>query len=240
MIKTATIREWESESSLAVSIKQLKHDTGRVREVITYQGDVINVYEPNLEATEKIIRMQERFMDTEDITQLDVSGEDMIYLFKLLTDIDGLDDITGEDLQDIIENPSIPFLMTQHAIEGIITEIYKMTILQAKNAMMEQDFNMKAAGVMNGLFNYSMAAAAQNEDTKDQVSKINRQTKDLQEQKSKVTPIKKKDSTTKAKMSDSKTSKGKERGALGQVKSSKTKAEQIAMLEQYQSDLGVE
>lgn len=213
---------------MAVNIKDLKNG-GRVRETITYQGEVIKVFEPSKEVIEEIFRMQEKFMNDEDISEIEISGKDMILLFSKLTDIEGLDDLSDEELQSIIDDPTPAFLMVQHAVEGIATEIYKMVILSAKNRLMEQDFNVKASGVMNDMFAQATAFASQNKDYAEKMKKIQSATEKVEEAKKQA----KSSNVTKM---PTKPAKKKDVGSHGQRKVSKTRAEQKALLAEFEAE----
>lgn len=207
---------------MSVNIKKLKND-GRIREIITYQGEVIKVYEPTKQVIEEVFRLQEEFMSEDDISKVEVSGLQMLELFKKLTDIEGLEDCTEEELQAIIEDPTPAFLMVQNVMEGIITEIYKMVILSAKNRIMEQDFNVKASGVMNDMFGYATAYASQSKEYAEKMAKIDKSTQELAKAKAnqKVVPIQKKEEQI---------------GSKGQIQSLKTRQDQKAILAEFDNE----
>lgn len=210
-------------SKLTVNFKDLKNGN-RVREVISYQGEVIRVYEPTKEIMEEIFRMQEQFIDKEDINEIDVGGKDVIYLFKKLTDIEGLDDLTDEEIDTVIEDPTPALIMTQNVIEGIVTEIYKMVILSARNRMTEMDFTAKSGKLMNNIFDLSEAYSAQNAEVSEKMEKVKQAQADRDKAKKNVVNInKKKESKAQA-------------NNHGQLEVSKNKREQQDLLKEYQNE----
>lgn len=125
----------------------MNHKKNRqVREVVFVKGESIHIYEPSKEDVEVIVSLQEKFSKSEkDKTKVSVTGEDLVViLFPLLTNIEGMDKLSKEEIAEIVDNPSLALTQASHVIEGIITEVYKMTILQARNRILETDFRMES------------------------------------------------------------------------------------------------
>ena len=125
----------------------MNHKKNRqVREVVFVKGESIHIYEPSKEDVEVIVSLQEKFSNSEkDKTKVSVTGEDLVViLFPLLTNIEGMDKLSKEEIAEIVDNPSLALTQASHVIEGIITEVYKMTILQARNRILETDFRMES------------------------------------------------------------------------------------------------
>ena len=131
------------------------HEKRRVREVIITGGDTIRVYEPSKSDIQRIIELQEAVVkdskegSKEDSVKVATSGYDTVrVLFPLLTDIEGIDEMTDEQVEYVIENPSLAFLQANHIIEGIVTDIWKMVILEARNRVLETDFKIESTKAM--------------------------------------------------------------------------------------------
>ena len=125
----------------------MNHRNNRqVREVVFVKGESIHIYEPSKEDVEVIVSLQEKFSKSEkDKTKVSITGEDLVViLFPLLTNIEGMDKLSKEEIYEIVENPSLALTQASHVIEGIVTEVYKMTILQARNRILETDFRMES------------------------------------------------------------------------------------------------
>ena len=125
----------------------MNHRNNRqVREVVFVKGESIHIYEPSKEDVEVIVSLQEKFSKSEkDKTKVSITGEDLVViLFPLLTNIEGMDKLSKEEIYEIVENPSLALTQASHVIEGIVTEVYKMTILSARNRILETDFRMES------------------------------------------------------------------------------------------------
>lgn len=112
----------------------------QVRESISTPTGIIEVYEPTIEDITEIINLQKE----EDMKRgiVDFSGEDVIRnLFPLLTNID-FGDITDEELQEIIENPSVHLLTAQQIVAQIVTEANKLYFERMKTEIMNADSTM--------------------------------------------------------------------------------------------------
>lgn len=158
-----------------VQFKDLANKKGKerdVREVIFAKEETIKVFEPDKEDIEKIFALQEKFIDEENPQRLKLSGEDIINLFSMLTDIEGLDNITDEEVEDVINNPSIALLNAQHVIEGIVTEVYKMVILSVKNQILETDLRVESAKTSNELMERTLDLAKRDGTTKEHAKKV--------------------------------------------------------------------
>lgn len=147
-------------------------DNRRVRERIFIDGETIKVFEPSKEEINKIFDMQEKFIDKKNPNRLSLSGKDVVDLFKLLTDIEGINDLTDEEIDKVIENPSMALINAQHAIEGIVTEVYKMVILSMKNRMLETDLRMISAQTSQEVMERTLDLAKKDGKSKEYADKV--------------------------------------------------------------------
>lgn len=157
-----------------VQFKDLANKKGEreVREVIFAKGETIKVFEPDKEDIEKIFALQEKFIDEQNPQRLKLTGEDIIDLFSMLTDIEGLEDLTDEEVEEVIDNPSIALLNAQHVIEGIVTEVYKMVILSVKNQILETDLRLESAKTSKELMERTLDLAHRDGTTKEYAQKV--------------------------------------------------------------------
>ena len=129
---------------MTVKISKLKNKAEKrnIREVVSVNGDIINIFEPTEEDVRQIMEYQEKYLQGDDF---EITGAELIKVFfKLLTDIDGIDDLTDEEIDDIVENPSVAFLMVQSVIEGIILDVFRYIVSNARNEVVMADFNAQA------------------------------------------------------------------------------------------------
>lgn len=157
-----------------VQFKDLANKIGEreVREVIFAKGETIKVFEPDKEDIKKIFDLQEKFIDTENPERLQLTGGDVVELFSILTDIEGLDDLTNEEVQMVVDNPSLALLQAQHVIEGIVTEVYKMVILSVKNQILETDLNLETAKTSNEVMERTLGLAQREGVSKEYAEKV--------------------------------------------------------------------
>lgn len=156
-----------------------KHEDRKVRDIVEYKGEFIRVFEPSKLDIDKIIDMQSDFVKTyndetdKEKKELDISGQQLVRdFFPMLTDIEGMEDLTDEELNEVVENPSVKLLMVSHIIEGIVTDVYKMTILSARNRILEADFKMEDARMASEMLAKIMGMAEQQPQQQKVINKV--------------------------------------------------------------------
>lgn len=145
-----------------VELKKLKNDpeNRQVRDVIMCSGETINVYEPTLDQIEEILSFQEQWVNGAD---LEISDVDVVkIMFPLLTDIQGIDDLSDDEISEIIENPNIAMLQAKNEVETIVTEVYKTVILSSRKALLDADLQAEAYKVAGETFDRGLALGAKN------------------------------------------------------------------------------
>ena len=165
------------------NISHLKNDkkNRRIREVLSASGQIVNIYEPTVEQVNEILAMQDRWINPES-KDLQITGEDIVLLlFPMLTDIEGLDSLTKEEVSDIIENPSLLYSQVQYAIEIVITEIYKTLILANRKGLVEQDLDLAAQYSAQEVFDRVISLAAKKDGVEDLHGKVIQFQKDFVE-----------------------------------------------------------
>ena len=146
----------------------------QVREVVFVKGESIHIYEPSKEDVEIIVGLQERFAKSDkDKTKISVTGEDLVsILFPLLTNVEGMDKLSKEEIAEIVDNPSLALTQASHVIEGIVTEVYKMTILSARNRILETDFRMESVRTTSEIVEKALGLANRDGKTGQLLDKI--------------------------------------------------------------------
>lgn len=153
----------------------------KIREVITSSGETIHVYEPSLDDIEYIVEMQEKTFDSAT-NEVKVSGIEMVrILFPRLTNIEGLEEMTDEEVGYIIDNPTVALIQVQHVVEIIITEVYKTVILSAKKSLLEMDFEVESYKAEAGMINQVLAHAGKEGKGRELMNKIEAQSADLKD-----------------------------------------------------------
>lgn len=151
----------------------------KIREVITSSGETIHVYEPSLDDIEYIVEMQEKTFDSAT-NEVKVSGIEMVrILFPRLTNIEGLEEMTDEEVGYIIDNPTVALIQVQHVVEIIITEVYKTVILSAKKSLLEMDFEVESYKAEAGMINQVLAHAGKEGKGRELMNKIETQSAEL-------------------------------------------------------------
>lgn len=124
------------------TINHLKNLSNKrnVRAVLSASGQIVTVYEPTIDEINKIIEMQERWLNKDKFV---MTGEDLVKIIvPMLTDIDGIENATDEEIKEIVENPSILYMQIQYEIEIIIKEIYQALVLANRRALADQDLEV--------------------------------------------------------------------------------------------------
>lgn len=142
----------------------------KIRDVVMSAGSSINVYEPTLVEIDEILKLQEKWASKDEI---EVSGIDVIkVLFPMLTDLEGIDEMTDEEIREVNDNPTNAFLQIQYNIETIITEIYKTTILKTRKEILDTDLQVEAYKVQDETIERTIALASKNNGTEEVANKL--------------------------------------------------------------------
>ena len=142
----------------------------KIRDVVMSSGSTVNIFEPTLEEIDEILNLQDEWVSDEG---MNISGADVVkVLFPMLTDLEGIDEMTESDVQDVIDNPSNAFIQIQYHIETIITEVYKTAILKARKEILEKDLEVENYKVSEEVFDRTLSLAAKNNGTKEVFDKL--------------------------------------------------------------------
>lgn len=166
---------------MAVNITGLKvqQDTKTIREIINSPQGQIEVYEPTMEDMQNIVDLQRGEGYVTGTVSFD--GRDVIrQLFPMLTNID-LGDLSDEELEDIIHNPSIHLLMTQQVVAQIVFESNKLYAERIKTELMNSESTMSQVELMNSIPALIMEQAKGDGKVADLVNKVEEAGKELEE-----------------------------------------------------------
>ena len=167
---------------MAVHFRKLKNDQENrsIRAVIMNGSEHINVYEPSLKDVRVIIDAQEGWVSVED--GVNISDEDVLRkLIPMLTDIEGMEDMTDEEILDVANNPSVSFLSVQSEIQSIIIEIYRHIIVLSRRQLQDADFELETMLTQKESFDRTMAMATKYGKDKDLPAKLQKALDDLTE-----------------------------------------------------------
>lgn len=167
---------------MAVHFRKLKNDQENrsIRAVIMNGSEHINVYEPSLKDVRAIIDAQEGWVSVED--GVNISDEDVLRkLIPMLTDIEGMEDMTDEEILDVANNPSVSFLSVQSEIQSIIIEIYRHIIVLSRRQLQDADFELETMLTQKESFDRTMAMATKYGKDKDLPAKLQKALDDLTE-----------------------------------------------------------
>lgn len=162
-------------ANLGNSIKERK-----IREVIVSGKDKIVVYEPSVEDVDNIINYQETFVKGLNTGEIAIDGVDIVkVLFPMLTDIEGIDELTDEEINAIVAEPSLAYLQVEQVIKGIIVEIYKTLVITSRTELIEMDLIKENENVQNTALDAIMKQAAKVYGAEDLLQKIENASENL-------------------------------------------------------------
>ena len=167
---------------MAVHFRKLKNDQENrsVRAVIMNGSEHINVYEPSLKDVKDIIDAQEGWVSVED--GVNISDEDVLKkLIPMLTDIEGMEDMTDEEIMDVANNPSVSFLSVQSEIQSIIIEIYRHIVVLSRRQLQDAYFELETMLTQKESFDRTMSMAAKYGKDKDLPAKLQKALDDMTE-----------------------------------------------------------
>lgn len=112
------------------------------KSVFTSNGDSIIIYEPTREDIAKIMEMQERWVQNQTADGLEFEPDQyqvIRELFPLLTDIEGLEELTDEEIQELDENPNVLFMQAAQVVQQIIAEVFSLIVLNYDKSIAESE-----------------------------------------------------------------------------------------------------
>lgn len=112
------------------------------KSVFTSNGDSIIIYEPTRDDIAKIMEMQERWVQNQTADGLEFEPDQyqvIRELFPLLTDIEGLEELTDEEIQELDENPNILFMQAAQVVQQIIAEVFSLIVLNYDKSIAESE-----------------------------------------------------------------------------------------------------
>ena len=142
-----------------VHFRQLKNDKNNrnIRAVVPNGPSHINIFEPSTDDIMFILDEQENFI-VQDGYQ--ATGIQLIKkLFPRFTDIEGLDELTDEEIEDVINNPTIALMSVKTHIDAILSEVYRMIATTSRNKLLEADFDLETTMIQKESFDNTIAMA---------------------------------------------------------------------------------
>lgn len=148
---------------MSINIKDLRV-TGEkevIRESIQTPQGAIEIYEPTMEQITEIVKLgiegDEEQAFEEGRVQYDA---DMLinFIFPMITNI-SLEGLSKEELQKVIEEPSIHLIMAQQVVEGIIHESMKLYALRMMSELKSAESNMAQVELLNTIPQYVLEVA---------------------------------------------------------------------------------
>ena len=216
-----------------VNILKLKNDkeNPKVRNIISAGGDIIRVFEPTPEHVQMVLDLQQSWQEDGKLKVEFPASILVKKLFPTLTDIKGIEELSDEDLNDIIENPTVAFTKVQIEIETIIAEIFETLILNAKYNITMASYEAESYKVNVEGFEKTLAQMAKTTGNEELYSKVAKLADSLEDSKEKPKP--KQEESKILSLLSKQTPEESVDEAVGAKP--KSMSEQIAMVEQYKN-----
>lgn len=147
-------------------------DLKKVREYINTPQGSIEVYEPTLETVNKILEIQQE--SGFDFASEIVSFDEQVLLtqiFPLLTNIE-TGDLPEEEIQKIIDNPSIHLLITQNVVAQIISEANKLYAERLKAELASAETVLAQSDLISNIPSIITEHAKRNPEVANELKKI--------------------------------------------------------------------
>ncbi len=143
-----------------------------VRERINTPHGAINVFEPSVQDLEMILEIQRKngFDMQTDFVEFD--EQTMVKeIFPLLTDID-FEEMSQEQLDAVLENPTVHLLIAQNVIAQIITEANKLFAHRIKTDLSQAESVLAQVELINAIPSLIEETAKRNPEVAKQVDAI--------------------------------------------------------------------
>ena len=167
--------------NISISNFKVGQKNRTIRELITTPQGNIEVYEPRIEDIQAIIDLQreQNFGAETGVVRFD--GAVVIRsLYPMLTNIN-LGELTDEELEEVIENPSIHLLIAQQVIAQIVAESNKLYAERVKTELMNAESSLAQAEIMNQLPQFIIEKAKGDGKIAELVQKVEEASEKLEE-----------------------------------------------------------
>lgn len=130
-----------------VKLQSLKNDPKKrvVYRIVDTPTGQITIYEPTKDDIKKIIELQDEIAryNEDNEMELEIAGYTVMReLIPMLTDIEIDPEMSDDEVRDIADNPTLALLTVTHVLEGIVSDVYKMLILQTVNGIKNDDIEV--------------------------------------------------------------------------------------------------
>ena len=130
-----------------VKLQSLKNDPKKrvIYRVVDTPTGQITIYEPTKDDIKKIIELQDEIAsyNEDNELELEIAGYTVMReLIPMLTDIEIDPEMSDDEVRDIADNPTLALLTVTHVLEGIVSDVYKMLILQTVNGIKNDDIEV--------------------------------------------------------------------------------------------------
>lgn len=168
---------------LSINFKELTtaQEGRQIREIISTPQGAIEVYEPTLDNISDIIDLQrsQDFGANGGVVSFD--GITVVRtLFPLLTNID-MGDLTDEELEIVIDNPSIHLLIAQQIVAQIVAESNKLYAERVKTELMNTESTLAQVELMNTIPQMIVETAKRDGKVSELVEKVEQVGKELED-----------------------------------------------------------
>lgn len=160
-----------------VKLSSLKNkpDNRQVRAVIETPTGSVVVYEPTRKDIAEVLELQDMitaFNSELESDVFEISGQTIMReLIPLLTDIE-IGDMSDEEIQDTIDNPSLAMLQVNHILQGIVSDIYKNMILSTINQIKNSDVETLVEDLQGVVTSSTLTNATRTEQGKELATKV--------------------------------------------------------------------
>ncbi|MEH7207620.1 hypothetical protein V7094_15480 [Priestia megaterium] len=160
---------------MAINISGLTtpKDQRKVREYINTPQGAIEIYEPTLEDVNAIIDIQRE--SGFDFNSQFVEFDENVLLTKIFPLLSNIEtgDLSAEELQKIVDNPSIHLMIAQNLIAQIISEANKLFAENLKAELASAETALAQSDLVNSIPHIINEHAKRDDDIREALEEIN-------------------------------------------------------------------
>ncbi|MCP1324272.1 hypothetical protein [Bacillus sp. S0628] len=163
------------------SLQVVQEGERQIREYVNAPQGRIEIYEPTLVDANKIIELQNEQGMSFEQNKIIFDGMTMMKrVFPLLTNIDATH-LSDEEINGIIDNPSVHLLIAQNIVAQILSEINKLYAENMKAELISAESVLAQSELINSIPTAIMQHAKHNLDVRERVEKVDEATIGLKE-----------------------------------------------------------
>ena len=168
-----------------VKLRSLRNDpeNRNILSIVETPTGQVTVYEPSKEDIQEIMLLDDMvaaFNQESESNNLDISGATILKeLIPRLTDLEIDQDMSDEEMSQIIENPTVELMEIQNILSSVVTNIYSDMFLKFKNELELKQMVDLTENISDKTLGMFIEKASKTDDGRQSILEISKKSKEI-------------------------------------------------------------